>query len=217
MLYLTKNQSAVVIATCTVSRKGFDGLRKILRTSSARKNIVHISKGNSIPWLKGKIWIVVKGLIQLRAVTFEGNELILGFLGPNQVFGEPFSLMDHCRPFALVDCELLLLPFEEAYNSPTLALAILESLSLRHRSTELNLAILLEKTVEEKVKAFFELIATDFGHPVEEGLMIDFKITHQDIANALGVTRVTITRILSQLQKTGWLKKIEGVFFVIAF
>ena len=76
MLYLTKNQSAVVIATCTVSRKGLDGLTKILRTSSARKNIVHISKGNSIPWLKGKIWIVVKGLIKLRAATFDGKKLI---------------------------------------------------------------------------------------------------------------------------------------------
>ncbi len=80
-----------------------DGLSKFLETSSSRKNSVHISKGNSIPWLKGKIWIVVKGLIKLRAATFDGKELILGFVGPNKVFGEPFSLMDHCRPFALTD------------------------------------------------------------------------------------------------------------------
>ena len=98
-----------------------------------------------------------------------------------------------------------------------MALAILESLSLRHRSTELNLTVLLEKTAEERVKAFLELIATDFGKPVEEGLMIDFLITHQDIANAVGLTRVTITRILSQLKKTGWLRKLDGGFLVIAF
>ena len=203
------NQQNVTAANCTVSAKLklLDGLSKSLETSFARKHNVHIPKGNYIPLFKGRLWIVVKGVIKLRAPRSDGDESILGFVGPNQVFGEAFSLIDHCSPFALVDCELLEFPAEEVYNSPTLALAILESLSLRHRSTELNLAILLEKTVEEKVKAFFELIATDFGHPVEEGLMIDFKITHQDIANALGVTRVTITRILSQLQKTGWLKK----------
>ena len=72
-------------------------------------------------------------------------------------------------------------------------------------------------STEERVKAFLELIATDFGKPVEEGLMIDFSITHQDIANAVGLTRVTITRILSQLKKTGWLRKIDGGFLVIAF
>ncbi len=60
------------------------------------------------------------------------------------------------------------------------------------------------------------MIATDFGHPVEKGLMIDFSMTHQDIANALGVTRVTITRVLSQLRKTGWLIKTDGFLVVIA-
>ena len=160
------------------------------------------------------LWL---GLIKISAPRSDGDELIIWFLGRNQAFGEPFSLMDHCRPFSLVDCELLLLPFEEAYNSPTLALAILESLSLRHRSTQLNLTVLLEKSAEERVKAFLELIATDFGKPVEEGLMIDFSITHQDIANAVGLTRVTITRILSQLKKTGWLRKLDGGFLVIAF
>ncbi len=204
-------------ANCTVSPKVLDGLSRFLETSFARKNIVHISKGNYIPWFKGKIWIVVKGLIKLRAPRSDGDESILGFVGPNQVFGEAFSLIDDCSPFALVDCELLHFTSEEISNSPPLALAILESLSLRHRSTQLNLAILLSKTGEERVKAFLELIATDFGKPVEEGLMIDFSITHQDIANAVGLTRVTITRILSQLKKTGWLRKLDGGFLVIAF
>ena len=60
-------------ANCTVSPKVLDGLSKFLETSFARKNIVHISKGNYIPCLKGKIWIVVKGLIELRALRIDGN------------------------------------------------------------------------------------------------------------------------------------------------
>ncbi len=207
----------MVAANCTVTPKVLGGLSKLLETSFARKNIVHVSQGNYIPWLKGRIWIVVKGLIKIRAPRSDGDELILCFLGRNQAFGEPFSLIDDCSPLALVDCELLHLPIEEVYNSPPLALAILESLSLHHRSTELNLAVVLAKTAEERVKAFLELMATDFGKPVEDGLMIDVSITHQDIANAVGVTRVTVTRILSQLKKVGWLRKSDGGFLVIAF
>ena len=91
----------------------------------------------------------------------------------------------------------------------------MESLSLRNRYSELNVAVLVNKNVEEKVKAFLELMATDFGTPVAEGLKIDFKITHQDIANAIGTTRVTISRILTKLRITGWLIKTDG-FLVVA-
>ena len=66
----------MLVANCTVSPNVMDGLSKFLETSSSRKNSVYISKGNSIPWLKGKIWIVVKGLIKLRAATFDGKKLI---------------------------------------------------------------------------------------------------------------------------------------------
>ena len=59
------------------------------------------------------------------------------------------------------------------------------------------------------------MLATDFGTPVAEGLKIDFRMTHQDIANAIGTTRVTISRILTKLRITGWLIKTDG-FLVVA-
>ena len=192
------------------------GLSQFLRTSFARTNIVRISKDKHIPWIKGNIWIVVNGFIKLRALNDNGEELILGFLGPNQVFGEPISLIDECDPYALADSKLLSLSVKEAYKSPSMAIAIMESLSLRNRYTELNLAVLVEKKVEEKVKRFLELIATEYGKPLDGGLMIEFKITHQDIANAIGSTRVTVTRILSKLQEDYWLTKTNGGFFIIA-
>jgi len=53
-------------------------------------------------------------------------------------------------------------------------------------------AILVNKNVEKKVKSFLELIATNFGRPVGKGLKIDFRMNHQDIANAIGSNRVNI-------------------------
>ena len=44
------------------------------------KNTVQISRENSIYWIKGKIWIVLKGFIKLQAPIVDGDELILGFL-----------------------------------------------------------------------------------------------------------------------------------------
>ena len=66
------------------------------------------------------------------------------------------------------------------------------------------------------VKVFLELMATNFGRPLEEGLNIDLRMTHHDIANAIGSTRVSIIRILSKLRETGWLIKTDGFLVVIA-
>jgi len=40
-------------------------------------------------------------------------------------------------------------------------------------------------------------------------------MTHQDIANAIGATRGSITRILSKLRETGWLKKRMDIWVLL--
>ena len=58
-------------------------------------------------------------------------------------------------------------------------------------------------------------MATNFGRPLEEGLNIDLRMTHHDIANAIGSTRVSIIRILSKLRETGWLKKLMDFWLLL--
>jgi CRP-like cAMP-binding protein len=45
----------------------------------------------------------------------------------------------------------------------------------------------------------------DYGVACSQGLRLIPKLTHQEMANALGTTRVTVTRILGQLKEIGWL------------
>lgn len=46
-------------------------------------------------------------------------------------------------------------------------------------------------------------LAQKFGKETNHGQLIDLRLTHQDIADILGSTRVTITRLLSQIQQQG--------------
>jgi CRP-like cAMP-binding protein len=59
--------------------------------------------------------------------------------------------------------------------------------------------------VEERVRGFLEMLVSDYGHPCEQGLRLHVRLTHQDIANAVGTTRVTVTRVVGQLRQEGWL------------
>ena len=39
------------------------------------------------------------------------------------------------------------------------------------------------------------------GQPTAEGVRLKARLTHQDLANAIGVNRVTVTRILGEFKR----------------
>ena len=50
------------------------------------------------------------------------------------------------------------------------------------------------------------MLCRDFGVPSSQGITIDLKLSHQAIAEAIGSTRVTITRLLGDLRSAGLLE-----------
>ena len=51
--------------------------------------------------------------------------------------------------------------------------------------------------------SFLLVLCRDFGVPGSEGITIDLRLSHQAIAEAIGSTRVTITRLLGDLRTDG--------------
>jgi CRP/FNR family transcriptional regulator len=51
--------------------------------------------------------------------------------------------------------------------------------------------------------SFLLVLCRDFGVPGNEGITIDLRLSHQAIAEAIGSTRVTITRLLGDLRQAG--------------
>jgi CRP-like cAMP-binding protein len=62
------------------------------------------------------------------------------------------------------------------------------------------------RRVEERVRGFLELLAEEYGQPCDQGLRLNLRFTHQEIASALSTTRVTVTRVLGMLRDEGWLQ-----------
>lgn len=56
-----------------------------------------------------------------------------------------------------------------------------------------------------KLLAWF---AQKFGCEAKTGQLIDLRLTHQDLADMLGATRVTITRALGQLEQQGLIERL---------
>uniref|UniRef100_A0ACD5GZ22 Helix-turn-helix domain-containing protein n=1 Tax=Desertifilum tharense IPPAS B-1220 TaxID=1781255 RepID=A0ACD5GZ22_9CYAN len=54
-----------------------------------------------------------------------------------------------------------------------------------------------------------------FGSEVGNGYLINCKLTHQDLAEFSGLTRVTVTRILSNLEQQGLIHRTSRQLVVI--
>jgi CRP-like cAMP-binding protein len=156
-------------------------------------------------------------MVKLSAISIQGDELLLGLAGPNEPFGDPLSNVQAYEARTLLDSDLLCLSCEELARSPHLAVAVLQGMAARYRQSEAMLALLGLRRIEERVRGFLELLATSYGQPCDQGLRLNIKLTHQDIAAALSTTRVTVTRILGALRDEGWLQIDAQRRLVIGF
>ena len=176
-----------------------------LENSYQRRNIVHFIAGSSIPLLPNHVWIVVRGMIKLSCLNEQGEDILLGILGPNQCFGEPFTDLELCEAKTLSDCDLMCISMDEITSTPHLSVNLMHCLINRNRQSETFLALLGLRGVQNRVCGLLELLVQDYGQPCEQGLLLPIRLTHQEIANALSTTRVTVTRVMGSLKDQGWL------------
>jgi CRP-like cAMP-binding protein len=182
-----------------------DSFRDLLETSYEKRSLVHLASGSPVPLLKKHVWLVVRGMVKLTAISMQGDELLLGLAGPNEPFGDPLTNVQAYEARTICDTDLLCLSCEELAESPHLAVAVLQGMAARYRQSEAMLALLGLRRIEERVRGFLELLAHDYGQPCDQGLRLNLKLTHQELASALSTTRVTVTRVLGSLRDEGWL------------
>ncbi|MBU6353337.1 MAG: Crp/Fnr family transcriptional regulator [Cyanobacteria bacterium REEB498] len=194
-----------------------DGFRDLLEASYNNNNIVHLSAGSTVPLLKNSVWLVVRGMVKLTAISMQGDELLLGLAGANEPFGDPLTQVDAYAAITMVDTDLLCVSCDAIARNPALAIGLLQAVGQRYRQSEALLALLGLRRIEERVRGFLELLATSYGQPCDQGLRLNIKLTHQDIAAALSTTRVTVTRILGALRDEGWLQIDAQRRLVIGF
>jgi CRP-like cAMP-binding protein len=179
---------------------------ELLEASYEMRSLVHLPAGSRVPLLKKSVWLVVRGMVKLSAISVQGDELLLGLAGPNEPFGDPLSNVEVYEATTICESDLLCLTCDEIAASPHLAMALLQGMGVRYRQSEAMLGLLGLRRIEDRVRGFLELLANDYGQPCDQGLRLNIKLTHQELASALSTTRVTVTRVLGSLKDEGWLQ-----------
>ncbi|WP_102220090.1 Crp/Fnr family transcriptional regulator, partial [Fischerella thermalis] len=101
----------------------------------------------------------------------------------------------------LTKVEVTIFPVNDSYQLTEILLAHIEQ-------AEALMMIRSNKTVEIMLIKLLSWLAKKFGRAVETGQLIDLRLTHQDIAELLNSTRVTITRVLTNLEERGLIHRL---------
>lgn len=162
-------------------------------------------KGETIPLNPLAICYVRQGSVKLTTFCETGEEVMLGLATPNMVFGSSITSLNTYQAIALSDVELVTIYEAEIAANPFLSYTLLPKIKQRLRQTESFLFIFAKRRVEERLQDFLLLLKQEIGHTVAKGTRISIRFTHEEIASACCTTRVTITRLMSKLQREGFM------------
>ena len=167
------------------------------------------------------LFIVRSGQVKVSLTHASGKEFILSLLGEGEFFGELALLDERPRSASVVAIEetvLLMLRRPEFLQLlgkvPAIAVALLEELASRLRRTDEQIGGLALLDVHNRVARTLLHLAATSGEASDDGLAIQQRLTHQQLANMAGTTRETVTRVLKQLERDGYIRS-EGRSIIV--
>lgn len=159
------------------------------------------------------LFIIAKGRVKVVLYGDNGREVILTILKVGEFFGEMALLDDLPRSANVIaseDATVLILTREQfaehIKKSPKTALNVMAELSKRLRRADEIIGNLSLLDVYGRVAHIMIDLAKKDGEEVEEGILIRERPTQQDIASMIGTSRETVSRVLSEFQKRGFVE-----------
>ena len=163
-------------------------------------------------------YVLVSGRVKMLQITPNGQQITLRMMTPGQTFGGVALLNPEAGYPATA---------QAVENSAALAwnTASLRKLAETESSIPLNAMQLMHgyitelqerqkalvtERVEQRIARILIKLAAESGKKVAEGVLIDMPLTRQDVAEMSGTTLFTVSRTLSEWERSGLLKIGRG-------
>jgi CRP-like cAMP-binding protein len=165
------------------------------------------------------MYVIREGEVKVTKLSGDGREKILELLGPGDFFGE-MSLLDNSVRSAsvktLTETRVMALSrsdfLKELRHNPDLAMAVIQELTRRVRQMDEQASSLSFQRVKERTQGLLVRLAKDQTR--HAGRLSTPALTHQQIADMIGTSRETVTRVVKRLKQQGWLEQ-EGKRYLV--
>jgi len=169
----------------------------------------HFSKGQII-FLEGDegkgFFVVYSGLVKIYKISSEGKEKILRLVKPHDIFGPVPLFSGETYPAsadAMKSTKAFFFPRNVFINlikkNPDIALNMLDALSDRLRQFTIQVEDLSLKEIPGRLATYFLQVSKEESRSD----VFTLEITKAQIANLLGTTPETLSRVLSRMREAG--------------
>jgi len=158
------------------------------------------SRQDLIPLHANLLWKIEQGAVRTLTWSAEGEMITLGIWGPGDVVGQPLSSLDPYQIECITAVEATILP-DSVWSQ------MLNAILLHAQQEEEFLKIVHCQSIEQRLLQFLAWLGQKFGHEGKQGQIIQLRLTHQEIAETLNTSRVTVTRLLNQLEQQGTIQR----------
>ncbi|ASC73714.1 cAMP-binding domain protein [Halomicronema hongdechloris C2206] len=158
--------------------------------------VIHQFKRREIiPLRKNTLWHFKTGAARLLTLSEEGTAITLGFWGTGDFTGQPLIGIQPCELECLMDVEAVRLHLEQCRELPQVTMAHLHQMQALIRMRQGN--------IPQRLQLLLTWLGQKFGCSAEGGQLIQLRLTHQELAETIGTTRVTVTRLMRNLEQQG--------------
>lgn len=169
------------------------------------KHCVLINEGDE----SDALYVILKGKVRVFVSDDSGREVTLNIQGTGEYFGELALLDEQPRSASVITLErsrIALIPKGEfqrcLLEQPEISIKLIRAMSRRIRALTANIKNMALLDVYGRLVFILEHLAVQ----KEGGLIIEQRLTHQDIANMVGASREMVSRIMKDLTDGGYIQ-----------
>lgn len=158
-----------------------------------------------------RAYALLEGSVRISQSGSDGEQVVIRFVGPNEMFGTVALFTDGRYPAEAVTLTgSVALSWSRAgmldlmTRYPAVATSLVRVLGRRLQEAQEKFREIATQNVERRVANALLRLAHKAGANTRQGTAIDFPLTRRHMAEMSGTTLYTVSRILTRWEKAAW-------------
>lgn len=161
-----------------------------------------------------EMFLLKSGRVKLSKILENGNEITLDirtsgdFIGENMLTEEIKYPMNALCMENTLTCGFSKTGFEKiVMEYPNIGLQVIRNMSERISQLTSRVGSMATSSIEERLYSALQHIAARHGTAAENGVLIQFPLTHEELGFLIGAHRVSISRAMKYFKETGKIRE----------
>lgn len=196
-----------------------DEMENVIKLVNIRK-----FRQNEIVFYEGEereaVYFVRNGTLKVFKIDEEGREQIISFLREGEMFPHVGFFDETPYPGTAKtqeECELGVISIRDfeklVLQHPKIAIKVMRVLGGKILDLQQKLQDVTLQTASDRIIHTLLHLSESFGEVQNNGILLTFRITNQELANMVGTTRETANRVLNDFRRRGFIDyRTEGIW-----